>query len=62
MLTNLFLKGTNEYANKFSWNQVWLIGSLHAWEGRDENDALWGGKLLCSISLRLYLVGFDTAL
>lgn len=48
MLTNLLLKEQmNEYANKFSWEQVGLIGSLHAWEARNENEALWRGKLLC---------------
>lgn len=55
-------KGTNEYANKFDSNQVQPIGSLHAWEGRDESEALWVGKLLCSVSLHLHLVGFDIRL
>lgn len=58
-LTKLLAKGTNEYANKFNSHQVQLIGSLHAWEGRDESEALWVGKLLCSVSLHLQLVGFD---
>lgn len=44
MLTNLFAKGTNEYANKFLAGIKTLIGSVHAWEGRDENEALLGGK------------------